>query len=198
MDQQCLNPCSNGIWSLTIAKMFYATVPRVLILVLMEYGLWLNTRGVLWLDSYRLNPCSNGIWSLTNVIEDIRRSYKSLNPCSNGIWSLTGCRQPEGTYAFCVLILVLMEYGLWRSVQVCWLHLTVLILVLMEYGLWHCGMLRLVTACGVLILVLMEYGLWHEPLLAMLRSCGSLNPCSNGIWSLTSGVLLSTNLSGSS
>ena len=113
MDQQCLNPCSNGIWSLTIAKMFYATVPRVLILVLMEYGLWLNTRGVLWLDSYRLNPCSNGIWSLTNVIEDIRRSYKSLNPCSNGIWSLTGCRQPEGTYAFCVLILVLMEYGLW-------------------------------------------------------------------------------------
>ena len=39
---------------------------------------------------------------------------------------------------------------------------SVLILVLMEYGLWQdIGILR-VTICIVLILVLMEYGLWRR------------------------------------
>ena len=37
----CLNPCSNGIWSLT-GREHYKLVAAV-----------------------RLNPCSNGIWSLT-------------------------------------------------------------------------------------------------------------------------------------
>ena len=36
----CLNPCSNGIWSLTTKKVTLALAARaVLILVLMEYGL---------------------------------------------------------------------------------------------------------------------------------------------------------------
>ena len=61
-----------------------------------------------------------------------------------------------------VLILVLMEYGLWqcnRSVGCAdsW----VLILVLMEYGLWpEVVRANPMGAVKVLILVLMEYGLW--------------------------------------
>ena len=39
--QDCLNPCSNGIWSLTVD--FIETNVKF----------------------ERLNPCSNGIWSLT-------------------------------------------------------------------------------------------------------------------------------------
>ena len=34
-----LNPCSNGIWSLTLGDTFKDTPEGVLILVLMEYGL---------------------------------------------------------------------------------------------------------------------------------------------------------------
>ena len=41
MNNDCLNPCSNGIWSLT----FDCSLERS--------------------DWSSLNPCSNGIWSLT-------------------------------------------------------------------------------------------------------------------------------------
>ena len=60
-----------------------------------------------------------------------------------------------------VLILVLMEYGLWPSMYAAdgWHY--VLILVLMEYGLWHRTICALATMDQVLILVLMEYGLWR-------------------------------------
>ena len=37
---------------------------------------------------------------------------ESLNPCSNGIWSLTIGVMPGCPIILCVLILVLMEYGL--------------------------------------------------------------------------------------
>ena len=61
-----------------------------------------------------------------------------------------------------VLILVLMEYGLWHDFVTCEVHLHgVLILVLMEYGLWHEEIYRERDLGRVLILVLMEYGLWH-------------------------------------
>ena len=60
-----------------------------------------------------------------------------------------------------VLILVLMEYGLWQEVLMFtrFAH-WVLILVLMEYGLWQKGVVHLFDKAYVLILVLMEYGLW--------------------------------------
>ena len=111
--RQSLNPCSNGIWSLTIRDKKVRNLLTVLILVLMEYGLWHMKAKVYLLESYCLNPCSNGIWSLTLPSWD--RGWRSSN----------------------VLILVLMEYGLWltwgfhRAEPYC-----VLILVLMEYGLW--------------------------------------------------------------
>ena len=86
-----------------------------------------------------------------------------------------------------VLILVLMEYGLWPRKEAPWgLSSTVLILVLMEYGLWPepkdaKGMREL----AVLILVLMEYGLWLNINEFNHVVVTGLNPCSNGIWSLT-------------
>ena len=85
----CLNPCSNGIWSLTKRKM---TKKK---------------------PHYRLNPCSNGIWSLTITWRLSLRWLLSLNPCSNGIWSLTWQYHLSLSIRESVLILVLMEYGLW-------------------------------------------------------------------------------------
>ena len=133
-----LNPCSNGIWSLTWQKMYFV-----------------NT-------SLCLNPCSNGIWSLTLPPPLGKRLIICLNPCSNGIWSLTQVAQ-EANKSSEVLILVLMEYGLWpsKNLEIETQLLCVLILVLMEYGLWH--------GHGTQV---------HVPL-------ARLNPCSNGIWSLT-------------
>ena len=138
--QTCLNPCSIGIWSLTRGWPWGDEGSKeVLILVLMEYGLWPRREPTAsWAAG--LNPCSNGIWSLT-LMYGSRRSSKrrSLNPCSNGIWSLTGgmgkgvpavglnpCSNgiwsltqswAESLRAQLVLILVLMEYGLWPSVH---------------------------------------------------------------------------------
>ena len=40
MRKNSLNPCSNGIWSLTFIVDNFIRQERVLILVLMEYGLW--------------------------------------------------------------------------------------------------------------------------------------------------------------
>ena len=113
------------------------------------------------------------------------RQLTGLNPCSNGIWSLTYAWTKNSVIRWRVLILVLMEYGLWHGSDGAQpLHAQVLILVLMEYGLWRWSLLCIVSLVLVLILVLMEYGLWHEwqTLMPVLIS---LNPCSNGIWSLT-------------
>ena len=56
-----------------------------------------------------------------------------------------------------------MEYGLWHAIcndPRLWIN--VLILVLMEYGLWPSGKSSVENfAEVVLILVLMEYGLWR-------------------------------------
>ena len=60
-----------------------------------------------------------------------------------------------------VLILVLMEYGLWlRCTRTGGILSEVLILVLMEYGLWLIMKKVIRSVREVLILVLMEYGLW--------------------------------------
>ena len=77
-------------------------------------------------------------------------------------YGLRGESEPRSGEAQCVLILVLMEYGLRVLAVLAYkdLSLPVLILVLMEYGL------RVLSpigsnkeGCAVLILVLMEYGL---------------------------------------
>ena len=109
-----------------------------------------------------LNPCSNGIWSLTEGSTRGRSRRPGLNPCSNGIWSLTMGSYSPHCGGFFVLILVLMEYGLWPySLADRRREEEVLILVLMEYGLWR--------------LAVLHFDGWGP----------CLNPCSNGIWSLT-------------
>ena len=65
----------------------------------------------------------------------------------------------------------------------------VLILVLMEYGLWPGAATITVTLTAVLILVLMEYGLWLNKVEPSVGIILRLNPCSNGIWSLTASAL---------
>ena len=119
------------------------------------------------------------IWTSSNHIE------AGLNPCSNGIWSLTWVRVNRTSDVKVVLILVLMEYGLWlpgydrRKNQ-----FMVLILVLMEYGLW-----QFVVWINSLIISLnpCSNGIWSLTSLSRRRRRPSfcLNPCSNGIWSLT-------------
>ena len=51
---RCLNPCSNGIWSLTLTKYSDLVVAAC------------------------LNPCSNGIWSLTQLNDDYDETGKVL------------------------------------------------------------------------------------------------------------------------
>ena len=110
----CLNPCSNGIWSLT-----WSMCPperRLFCLNPCSNGIWsltLTTTKTL-LPSFRLNPCSNGIWSLAwGKRGRGNHDTSSLNPCSNGIWSLTKNCYTSSKLTSPVLILVLMEYGLW-------------------------------------------------------------------------------------
>ncbi len=139
-----LNPCSNGICSLTWKTAFQP----------------LN-------NSLSLNPCSNGICSLTcRTRYRLRCHSLSLNPCSNGICSLTLLEIELSSIRHGVLILVLMEYALWLQPET------------------NDGKQYL-----VLILVLMEYALWQR--MAEINNCNSqgLNPCSNGICSLTTATV---------
>ena len=66
-----------------------------------------------------------------------------LNPCCSGIWSRTK-HQPHVGKAACVLILVVVEYGLGREQQRTqgWKQ-DVLILVVVEYGLGQIKILSL-------------------------------------------------------
>ena len=134
-----LNPCSNGICSLTRTSAASEQQVQVLILVLMEYALWPGCQ--------------------------LPRNWRKrgLNPCSNGICSLTTNTDEKLFVNAIVLILVLMEYALWPRSDRC----------RSAYG-------------QVLILVLMEYALWRQSKKQEDMQCVCLNPCSNGICSLTS------------
>ena len=75
---------------------------------------------------------------------------------------VSDCSRTARAKGYHVLILVLMEYGLWHSeTPADGTSPTVLILVLMEYGLWQDGVVLHHRRGTVLILVLMEYGLWQ-------------------------------------
>ena len=85
-----LNPYSNGRWSLTACiKWRISYCILVLILILMEDGLWQSVRCTNRNKKWSLNPYSNGRWSLT-VGKSLEYAIDiSLNPYSNGRWSLT-------------------------------------------------------------------------------------------------------------
>ena len=88
-----LNPCFNGRGSLTEVQKETSSHRgrQVLILVLMEEGLrplFIKVREVVSITC--LNPCFNGIWSLTPfLLNPISQTQFCLNPCFNGRWSLT-------------------------------------------------------------------------------------------------------------
>ena len=84
-----------------------------------------------------------------------------LNPYSIGIWSATMFLSRLLTYSQCVLILILLEYGLRQTNVVALTSFPgVLILILLEYGLRHPrDTAKQVESLLVLILILLEYGL---------------------------------------
>ena len=89
---QCgsLNPCCNGRCSLAIAVPLYIGFHQeVLILVVMEDGLWRSVSPVRARTECCLNPCCNGRWSLTSTLLRAAATSTCLNPCCNGRWSLT-------------------------------------------------------------------------------------------------------------
>ena len=87
----------------------------VLILVVMEYGLRRLSHEVAGQKAASLNPCCNGIWSQTGFMPVQKKHLiYSLNPCCNGIWSQTKVSVITIARRMCVLILVVMEYGLRR------------------------------------------------------------------------------------
>ena len=109
--QWCLNPCCNGIYSMS------------------------QLLCVSWIFT-RLNPCCNGIYSMRRTSSVKEVLSLCLNPCCNGIYSMStpqkGLRIND-----IVLILVVMEYTQWVVVIIVDMNQQiVLILVVMEYTQW--------------------------------------------------------------
>ena len=177
-EETCLNPYSNGICSLSRPERgWWFTWRSVLILILMEYALWdcCTVCSTWW--KFCLNPYSNGICSLSGMNNiAIRIICKCLNPYSNGICSLRNCRACWKTWTNLVLILILMEYALWGiSLSANFGQKNVLILILMEYALWA------VAGSD-----------------ATITSFVCLNPYSNGICSLSTGMFNYEDIDGES
>ena len=135
----------------------------VLILVLMEDGLWRAIVAPEPIATTGLNPCFNGRWSLTLLLKSYRWRTHRLNPCFNGRWSLTICKRSARRKRS-------------NSLNPCF------------NGRWSLTYWNSKVSCSqwfVLILVLMEDGLWQYKYANIHYWGTSLNPCFNGRWSLT-------------
>ena len=159
---ECLNPYSIGIWSATLEA--HKNIITHCCLNPYSIGIWSATTisTALTFMLISLNPYSIGIWSATSTSEITKDFKNGLNPYSIGIWSATQRSSERGFCKICVLILILLEYGLRQPAR-----------------------RALARRGGVLILILLEYGLrpigkWHLGL-----GSRSLNPYSIGIWSAT-------------
>ena len=106
-----LNPCCNGIYSMSELRVGKPFVITVLILVVMEYTQWVCFP-LIHTFFYCLNPCCNGIYSMR------ANTYRMVK----NMW---------------VLILVVMEYTQWEETTLVILLIKVLILVVMEYTQWE-------------------------------------------------------------
>ena len=108
-----LNPCSGGLCSLTLITTLQRNESNlVLILVLVDYALWLHRERV----------CRLTTQVLILVLVDYALWQQDANP-------------PKGKAR--VLILVLVDYALWRNSKVeSRSSQKVLILVLVDYALW--------------------------------------------------------------
>ena len=114
-----LNPCCSGIWSLTWSCL-KSTIMANSSLNPCCSGIWSLTRFQRLPSPLQvgLNPCCSGIWSLTMLNGWNGPVNNSLNPCCSGIWSLTKFRVYKHI-ATGVLILVVVEYGLWPLKMKC-------------------------------------------------------------------------------
>ena len=114
----------------------FVELDPVLILILLDVGLW-----------------------LIGIRPDMV-SGSSLNPYSIGCWSMTGMSDEDPAIVLGVLILILLDVGLWPSETFVSDAAVVLILILLDVGLWQ----RLQSFSGntseVLILILLDVGLW--------------------------------------
>ena len=138
--ENCLNPCFSGRWSLTNMSIFVKNQSgAVLILVLVEDGLWqLWYRFIIKLIAKSLNPCFSGRWSLTYKVDNNRHTTICLNPCFSGRWSLTSCLrslrlEAERSLNPCCSGRWSLTIWRWHS---CIANSQVLILVVVEDGLW--------------------------------------------------------------
>ena len=61
----CLNPCCNGIYSMSVFVSLFSIISQVLILVVMEYTQWVFSIVAQLRDDEGLNPCCNGIYSMS-------------------------------------------------------------------------------------------------------------------------------------
>ena len=170
-DGEGLNPCFNGICSLSLQNCNYCSYLKK-----------------------RLNPCFNGICSLSLGNWSIRiiPPTKCLNPCFNGICSLSQLGKGHRPLRRHVLILVLMEYALWEIDERAYIKVVeVLILVLMEYALWafqtkskQFKFTNSINHCFNVI-----WSLSFNEIVKSLMIAG-LNPCFNGICSLSANKFL--------
>ena len=153
----------DGLWLTCRKSSVRFVTSEVLILVLVEDGLWPHLPK--WWKQQTawvliLVLVEDGLWLF--LLSNGLSDRKGLNPCFNGRWSLT-------------LVTVL----------ICLRQRFVLILVLMEDGLWRILTSKVGRNHVVLILVLMEDGLWPCTAWNRVHFPYCLNPCFNGRWSLT-------------
>ena len=114
------------------------------------------------LHNHCLNPYSIGRYSMRTKLWKSRISSIRLNPYSNGIWSTRLCRISLKRWKSFVLILILMEYDLRALI----------------------ARAEVVPSEYVLILILMEYDLRVQRDKWLCQGWESLNPYSNGIYSM--------------
>ena len=115
----CLNPYSNGICSMSNCNLVFNEQidgrlnPYSNGICSMRAAKAKDSRNV----NFRLNPYSNGICSMREGLVLVKKQMMSLNPYSNGICSMRWHRPCLSAWLLYVLILILMEYALWETVQ---------------------------------------------------------------------------------
>ena len=133
----------------------------VLILVLLEYALWVLLAQLCQQDSrvLILVLLEYALWGVETSFHTETR--KGLNPCSVGICSLSHVLNKLKFNEKGVLILVLLEYALWGK---CWCKVRTMVRSLNPCSVGICSLSSQSTSrycwCSVLILVLLEYALW--------------------------------------
>ena len=107
-----LNPYCSGQWSSTDGKISKFLVIGVLILIVVDNGLVLQSwQHVRYLRA-SLNLCCSGQWSSTTRLKVWQILVVGLNPCCSGQWSSTIATYDSIHVSKFVLILIVVVDGL--------------------------------------------------------------------------------------